>query len=87
MQVLFLGFLHLLIDAGNCFFELLVSVGSESWHRNENYELDFSDIDSVFLELCQNNRHSILEPESLPFESDTSLKFFIVLDGILYFAS
>ena len=38
MQVLFLGFLHLLIDAGNCFFELLVSVGSESWH-NSNYKL------------------------------------------------
>ena len=87
MQVLFLSFLHLLIDAGNCFFELLVSVGSKSWHRSKNYELDFSNIDRVFLELCQNDSHSILEPESLTFDGDASLKFFIVLDGMLYFTS
>jgi hypothetical protein len=49
--------------------------------------LDLVKINGVFPELCENEGHRVLNPESLPFERRACLELLIVLDGIGYFAT
>lgn len=62
-----------------------MSVGSKSWHSIIINSLDFSNINCILLELRKNLCHSILEPESVPFELNTFEKELIVLDSISKF--
>ncbi len=82
IKFLFLGFFHLLIYTCNGFFKLLMSIRSETWHR-----LNLVRVYRVLLKFCENKTHGILEPKSLSFNANSSLKLFIMLDSILDFSS
>ena len=59
-------------------------VGSESWHRKK---LNFSNINSVLFEFCEDNTHCIFDPKSFSFDFFSGEELLIVCDSVLDFSS